>query len=251
MKQERRGADILTKELADLAGISVRTLHYYDTIGMLVPERSSSGYRIYKDEHVQLLQQILFFRELGFSLEDINDIVHSDSFDVTEALHTQRQMMEQKKQRFERMIEKIDETIDDRRGAGNMMNEDKFRGVDFSKNPYEQEAREKWGDRAVDDANEKMRRFDNKELEEKWDAMFQDLATLRHNGPESTDAQEKIGEFYRFLNDHFGTYSPDMFRGLGEMYVADERFTENIDRYGQGLAVFMNEAMAVWAKKQK
>lgn len=240
-----------TKEVAKMAGVSIRTLHHYDEIGLLVPERLSSGYRSYSDNDIQLLQQILFFRELGFSLDHIKDIVHDSSYDVTEALLYQRRLMEEKKTRVIEMIRKLDETIEDRKGERIMSNRDKFQGIDFSHNPYEQEAREKWGDAVVNESNRKMSGFDNQELKKKWERIFRELGAVKDQDPRSEEAQKKIDELYHFLNDHFGTYSPAAFRGLGEMYVSDERFTENIDQYGKGLAVFLRDGMAEWSENHR
>ncbi|WP_413366540.1 TipAS antibiotic-recognition domain-containing protein [Lysinibacillus sp. 3P01SB] len=130
-----------------------------------------------------------------------------------------------------------------------MSNQEEFHGFDFSRNPYEQEARNKWGDKAVDEANEKaksMTAFD----QEKFNEMFRSLAAIRHLSPASKEAQEKMKEWYQLLNK-MGTYSLDAFKGLGEMYVDDKRFMKNIDGFGDGLAKFMRDAMAVYADTQK
>ncbi|SDJ10616.1 MerR family transcriptional regulator [Salimicrobium halophilum] len=240
-----------TKEVAEMAGVSVRTLHHYDSIGLLVPVRLPSGYRSYSDSDIQLLQQILFFRELGFSLDHIKDIVHDSSYDVTDALLYQRKLMEEEKNRVMVMIRKLDETIEDRKGERVMSNQDKFQGIDFSHNPYEQEARENWGDAVVNESNRKMSGFDNEELKEKWERIFRELGAVKDQDPRSEEAQKRIGELYHFLNSHFGTYSPEAFRSLGEMYVSDERFTENIDQYGEGLSLFLRDGMAEWSWNHK
>lgn len=238
------------KEVADLVGISVRTLHHYDEIGLLVPEKTTeAGYRIYSDENLETLQQILFFRELGFPLKKIKEIINSPSFDRIEALEMQRKMLLEKKRRTEQMIETIEKTIRNVKGEIQMTNEDKFKGFDFSHNPYEQEARERWGDKAVDEANEKAANFTEK-VQQRFSKVFEHLATIRHLSPESKEAQEGIHEWYELLNK-FGDYSLEAFKGLGQMYVDDERFTKNIDQFGEGLAKFMCDAMAVYSDTKK
>jgi len=239
------------KEVADLVGISVRTLHHYDEIGLLTPaETTAAGYRVYSDSNLETLQQILFFKELGFPLKKINEIIEKPSFDRQEALIMQHKMLLEKKCRLDKMIKTIEKTIQHSKGEIHMSNQERFAGFDFSHNPYEQEAREKWGDKAVDEANEKaksMTAFD----QEKFNDIFRDLAAIRHHSPNSEEVQERINEWFQFLNKMGNHYTLEAFKMLGEMYVNDARFTRNIDQFGDGLAAFMHDAMAVYAKENK
>lgn len=242
------------KEVADLVGISVRTLHHYDEIGLLTPEDiTESGYRLYSRNDLATLQQILFFKELGFPLKKIKEIMASPTFDRTEALEVQRNMLVEKRRRMDDMITMITNTIKNKKGELIMSEKEKFEGFDFSSNPYEQEARDRWGDEAVDASNEKigsMSKDQQAALGEKFDMIYKNLADLRLLPPESEEAQEGIEEWFVYLNK-LGNYSLDAFKGLGQMYVDDERFTKNIDKYGEGLALFMRDAMAVYADKRK
>ncbi|WP_070120058.1 MerR family transcriptional regulator [Bacillus marinisedimentorum] len=238
------------KEVADLVGISVRTLHHYDEIGLLIPEKTNeAGYRAYTDENLETLQQILFFKELGFPLKKIKKILDSPSFDRQEALEMQHKMLLEKKRRLDKMIGTIEKTIQQSKGEIQMSNPEKFEGFDFSHNPYEQEAREKWGDKAVDEANEKAKNLTVVD-QEKFNEIYRNLAAIRNLSPDSKEAQEGIKKWYQFLNK-MRNYSPEAFKGLGQMYVDDERFTKNIDRFGEGLAAFMRDAMAVYADTHK
>lgn len=246
------------KEVADLVGISVRTLHHYDEIGLLTPAGTTeSGYRLYSDDNLETLQQILFFRELGFPLKKIKEVIDSPSFDRKEALELHRKMLLQKRSRLDQMIATIDKTLLHMKGEIQMSNEEKFAGFefDFSQNPYEQEARARWGDEAVDKANAKvanMTKDEQKAMSEAMNAIYRKLATLRHGSPESDEAQAAIKEWYDFLNNmDMGDYSLDDFKRLGQMYVDDERFTKNIDKFGDGLARFMRDAMAIYADHNK
>lgn len=238
------------KEIADVVGISVRTLHHYDEIGLLIPTNTTAaGYRIYSDDNLETLQQILFFRELGFSLKNIKEIINSPSFDREEALIKQHKMLLKKRSRLDKMIHTIKKTIQHEKGEIHMSNEERFDGFDFSHHPYEQDAREKWGDQAVDDANEKVKKmgtFDQENVHK----IYQNLAKVRTYAPDSKEAQEEIQKWYEFLNN-IHNYSLDAFKGLGQMYVQDERFTKNIDAFGEGLSQFMCEAMEFYADNQE
>ncbi|MBB6671183.1 MerR family transcriptional regulator [Cohnella nanjingensis] len=241
------------KEVADLVGISVRTLHHYDEIGLLNPANTTeSGYRLYDDRDLEMLQQILFFRELGFPLKRIKEIVGSPTFDRQAALELHRKMLLEKRDRLDEMIATVEKTIKHAKGEVRMTNSEKFKGFDFSGgNPYEQEARERWGDEAVDKANAKAANKEwQNEMGGKMNAVYAKLAELRHVSPESEEAQAAIKAWYDLLNE-MGTYSLDAFKGLGQMYVDDPRFTKNIDQFGEGLAVFMRDAMAAYADRNR
>lgn len=239
------------KEVAQLAGISVRTLHHYDEIGLLHPShKTEAGYRLYSDEDLETLQQILFFRELGFSLKKIKDVIHRSTFDRQEALQMQRKMLLEKRNQLNDMIALIEKTIRHTKGEIQLTNEEKFVGFNFRENPYEQEARERWGDEAVDQSNERAANLSDekqREIAKTW----KKLAQIRHLSPTSIEAQKAIEQWFHLLNDNFGNYSLDAFKGLGQMYVADERFTKNIDQYGEGLAQFMCDAMVAFADRHK
>lgn len=238
------------KEVADLVGISVRTLHHYHEIGLLVPERiTDSGYRIYSDNNLEKLQQIMFFKELGFPLKKIKKIMGSPTFNQQEALELHYKMLLGKRDQLDKMIDTVEKTIRHTKGEIQMSNKEKFAGFDFSQNPYEEEARKKWGDQAVDQANKKIKGF-SKFDEDSFNQIYRDLANIRHLEPTSTEAQEKINEWYIYLNK-FGHYSLDAFKNLGQMYIDDERFTKNIDQFGEGLAAFMRDAMAIYADTNK
>ncbi|MFD6210018.1 MerR family transcriptional regulator [Peribacillus sp. NPDC060253] len=239
------------KELADLVGISVRTLHYYDEIGLLSPEETSDfGYRLYSNDNLEMLQQILFFRELDMPLKEIKHIISSSSFDKQEALLQHQKMLLEKRNQLDKLINTVDKSLKHMKGEIQMTNKEKFEGFDFSQNPYEQEARKLWGDKAVDESNAKVAGM-SKEAQKAVSEIYTKLASIRNSSPESEEAQAAIKEWYDCLNQNFGTYSLDAFKGLGQMYVDDQRFTKNIDQYGDGLAKFMCDAMGHFADANK
>ncbi|MED1602722.1 MerR family transcriptional regulator [Alkalihalophilus marmarensis] len=231
------------KELAELVGISVRTLHHYDEIGLLKPDTiSEAGYRYYSESNLDTLQQILFYKELGFSLKQIKEILEDPRFNQQKALVWQRKMLLEKRDKLNQMILTIDKTIQYKKGDIHMTSEEKFKGFDFSHNPYEKEARERYGDRKVDETAKGM----TQERQEEMNNLFRELAAIRHTDPASKEAQEVIKKWFILLNK-IGCYSLDAFKGLGQMYILDNRFTKNIDQFGEGLAQFMSEAMGSYA----
>jgi DNA-binding transcriptional MerR regulator len=235
-------------ELSKLAGVSVRTLHHYDALGLLVPqEQSPCGYRLYSQKNLDTLQDILLFKELGFPLSEINRIIHDPSFDRLTALQAQRKLMEKNRIHLEAVLATLETTIRHLKGETTMSNKEKF---DFNHNPYEQEARDRWGDKAVDDSNRRLSSKTPQEmnaLQNDIASSFTRLAAIRHIDPCSPEAQKAIGEWFRTLNT-MGTYTKEAFAGLGQMYIEDVRFTKNIDKYGQGLAAFLAAAMQAYAK---
>mgnify|MGYP001164609834 CR=1 FL=1 len=163
-------------------------------------------------------------------------------------------MLLEKRKRYDQMIQTIDKTIKHMKGEMEMTNKERFKGVHFKHNPYEEEARKLWGDEAVERSNQKLNSLNDvqqKALAEKWDEIFTKLATIRHLDPKSKEAQDGIKEWFEFLNSSVHYYSPEAFAGLGELYVQDERFTKNIDWYGEGLAQFMSEAMKIFAERER
>lgn len=235
--------------MAKLTGVSVRTLHYYDEIDLLKPDMiSKNNYRLYSERNIQLLQQILFFRELDFSLREIKQFLAHPSFNAIEALERHRNTLVKKQARLTQLIQTIDQTIQDEKGAIKMTNEARFKGFNFADKQYEQEARERWGDEAVDSAEEKINQ--KKDFQTRMNERFQSVAEHRHLHPSSEKAQTEMRAWFNELNE-IGDYSFAAFKGLGEMYVEDGRFKENINQYGEGLAEFMCEAMKVFAENNQ
>ena len=246
---------MFVKEVAHVSGVSVRTLHHYDAIGLLVPSTTTeSGYRVYSNSDLATLQQILFFKELGFPLKEIKRIIMDEQFNQLEALEMQRNLLYEKTAKFHEMIQTIDETIDSMKGDQQMTNEARFKSFRDEGRKYEQEARERWGNAAIDESHHKLGALSNKdgaELMEQWDVLMKRMAKLIGQPTESQEVQTAIGDWHQFLNNNFYTYSYEAFQGLGQMYVADERFRENMNQYGVGLAEFMSEAIEVYVSERK
>lgn len=242
------------KEVAKLVGISVRTLHYYDEIGLLTPDDvTEAGYRLYSERNLADLQQILFFRQLDFPLKKIKELMKSPSFDRLEALQLQQKSLQEKRNNLNKLLQTIEKTISYEKGEVEMSTTEKFEGFNFDHNPYEEEARKRWGDKAVDDSNKKIESLSSgqkRKMEEEFNAIFEELAAVRHLPVHDEKVQQLIEKWWNHLNQ-IGTYSLEAFQGLGEMYVSDERFTKNIDQFGEGLSEFMCEAMKAFVARQR
>jgi DNA-binding transcriptional MerR regulator len=241
-------------KLAKLAGVSVRTLHYYDAIGLLKPSRvGENSYRYYEEADLSRLQQILFFRELDFPLEKIKEIMHAQSYSPLEALEEQKQLLEIKKKHVEGLLATITQTIRSMKGGESMSNDDKFSA--FNDPTYQQhkdEAEKRWG---LTDAYKqsmervgKMTKADLEAIKAEQEDYTQKLAMLFTRGAavDSVEVQDQVDRHYKQMC-RFYDPSYEMYKGLGQMYVQDPRFTATYDAYVHGLAVFLRDAMTVYA----
>ncbi|MGI6403790.1 MAG: MerR family transcriptional regulator [Oscillospiraceae bacterium] len=242
-------------EVASLAGVSVRTLQHYDKIGLLCPDRNpENGYRQYSEKDLDQLQQILFFKELGFPLAKIQKLLISPSFDREQALTLQKKYLLHQKKRIETMLDTLDKTMQSMKGTRTMTQKEKFSGFDMSQNPYEEEARRLWGDEAVDQSKtylEGMPAEKQKDIAKGLEDLFVQLAQIRTQSPGSDMAQEAMDRMYRYFNGNFGyQYTLEAFAGVGQLYISNPRFTEYIDQFGEGLSAFLAEAMRIYAANQ-
>lgn len=238
-------------EVAKLTGVTVRTLHYYDQIGLLPPSSvTDAGYRIYDKEALETLQQILFFRELRFSLKEIKEIMRNPDYDRKEALRKQRTLLIQKREQLDNLIALVDCTI---KGEGNMDFENfNMTDMEKTKEKYAAEIRERWGNTdSYRESLEKSSTYDTEKwsmVNEQSSAILKEFARLRHVRPDSSEAQALVKKWQDHITESFYTCTDGILAGLGSMYAEDERFTRNIDQYGNGTAKFMSEAIAVYCR---
>ena len=237
------------KEVSKLTGVSVRTLHHYDAIGLLKPSRvTEAGYRLYDDAALQRLQSILLFRTLQFSLKEIRQILDSPEFDPQEALEQQLTMLQLKLQQLEKTIahvRKMKET------GVITMNFDAFDTEKLDR--YAQEAKAKWGSTDAYKEFEKKTADQSREQQlsdgEALMAIFAELGTIRHTSPESAEAQALVVKLQKFITDHYYTCTPQILKGLGMMYIAGDSMTENIDKAGgAGTAEFVHKAIEIYTR---
>lgn len=240
------------KAVADMASISVRALHHYDHIGLLRPAAvSPSGYRLYADADLARLQQVLFFRELGFSLKEIKAILDDPGFDRREALETHRRILLEKQSRLVKLIGSVERTLEAIERGSELDKNAMFEGFDEAKEEeYRKEARARWGNEVVDESVRRTSKFtkeDWAEIGAESNEINQAMASLMGRDPAEAEVQKWIGRWYKLINDRFYTVTPCVFRGLGDGYVADSRFTAFYDKVKPGLAEFMRAAMHVYA----
>lgn len=237
------------KEVSRLSGVSVRTLHHYDTIGLLKPTSvTDAGYRLYDEETLKRLQTILFFRQLQFPLKEIKEILDSPDFDPLLALEQQIKLLELQRKSLDALISharKIQETgvID--------MNFTPFDKTEIDN--YAAQAKAKWG------KTDAYQEFENKtkgqtreqlaSIGEDLMDIFTEIGQIRHLSPAAPEAQTLIAKLQAFITDHYYTCTPQILRGLGQMYVAGDSMTENIDKAGgAGTAEFANKAIEIYTK---
>ena len=238
-------------DVAKLTGVTVRTLHYYDEIGLLKPsEVTQAGYRVYNDTDLEVLQQILFFRELDFSLEDIRKIMKNPAYEKESALRKQKELLMQKRSRLDSLISLVDKTL---KGEQDMS----FRQFDTTKieemkKQYAEEAKQRWGGTAAyaeyekksagySDAQQNM-------LDGEGAMILSEFGRDRFLAPDSAETQALVKKWQAYITSHYYTCTKEILSCLGQMYVGDERFTQHIDQYGAGTAAFMAAAIEIYTR---
>jgi len=249
------------KRLSQIAGVSSRTLRYYDEIGLLKPARiNSSGYRIYGQREVDLLQQILFYRELGISLEDIKELITSPSFDEAKALQDHRQKLLEKRAQLDILIANVEKTIASKEGRVTMTDAEKFAGfkrqlIEENEKKYGREAREKYGNEAVDRSNKKFMNMTQEEYEaltKLGEEVLETLAAAYQTGDPAGELAQKAADLHRqWLTFYWDNYSKEAHAGLAQMYVDDPRFTAYYDAKQPGLAKFLRDAVLIYTGQGK
>lgn len=233
-------------EVSQISGVSVRTLHHYDAIGLLRPTAvTKAGYRLYDDTALARLQSILLFRELAFPLKEINRIMDDPQFDQATALEQQIRLLELQQERLSRLIDLARETM--KTGVTHM----DFTAFDNSKlEQYAAEVKERWGNTAAYQESAQRPAAEQKDAAAGLMAQFARMGRLRTGDPAGQEAQDAVRELQQFITKHFYTCTPEILSGLGQMYTADDRFRASIDAAGgEGTADFAGKAITVYCAK--
>jgi DNA-binding transcriptional MerR regulator len=244
-------------DVARLAGVSVRTLHHYDEVGLLEPsDRSDAGYRLYTTEDLERLQQILFYKELGFTLEEIRTLMGDPAFDRREALLTQREMIAEQALRLEALLGLIDRTLTSLGGGIQMTKEEMFEVFgDFDPAEHEDEVKERWGD--TDAYKESARRTatytkaDWARFKAESEEINAAITALMDEGVEADDprAMDAVDRARLQIDTWFYPCSHQMHVGLAQMYIADPRFTATYEKIHTGMAQYVHDAILANAKR--
>ena len=237
------------KEVSRLTGVSVRALHHYDAIGLLKPTRvTEAGYRLYDDTALRRLQTILLFRELQFPLKEIKEILDSPGFDPKEALAQQIHLLELQLQHLDALISHARQI--QKTGVMNM----DFSAFDTTEmDKYAAEAKARWGKtEAYKEFEQKTAGQTPEQMKAAGDALmalFAQFGAIRHTSPASGEAQALVAKLQGFITEHYYTCTKQILRGLGQMYIAVDSMTENIDNAGgKGTAEFAHQAIEVYCQ---
>lgn len=236
-------------EVSKLAGVSIRTLQYYDTIGLLHPAGySDAGYRLYDDTDLKRLQQILLFRELEFPLKEIKRIMEHPDFDQAKALSQQIELLTLKRKHLDDLIHLARKI--QKKGENDM----DFKAFDTSKiDEYTEKAKASWGDTAeykeFETKHGKRSASETKAVTEKLMEIIAEFGPMKEKDPSDTGVQAQVKKLQDYISENFYACSNDTLSGLGKMYAAGGDFTKNIDAAGgEGTAEFINKAIQVYVK---
>lgn len=250
------------RELSDLAGVSARTLRYYGEIGLLQPlYTNDAGYRFYGEDEVAVLQQILFYRERGFDLKRIRDILYHGDFDIMNALEEHLLDLEEERERMDSLIRTVSQTILSMKGEYKMSNEEKFEAfkekmVKENEEKYGAEIREKCGDEEIDASNRKMLNMSREEWE-RMESLGSQIKELLKEGvltgmkADSEQAKAIVELHKEWLCMTWRQYTPEAHQSLALTYVADDRFRAYYDSEITGCAKLLEQAISCWAGKAK
>lgn len=238
-------------EVAKLAGVSVRTLHYYDEIGLLRPDGASdAGYRLYGSKAMERLQQILFFRELDFPLGEIAAMLNAPNYNKTDALKNHKALLLLKRERLDAILSLVDKALKGEEAVS--IKEFDMSKIEEAREKYASEAKARWGEshayRQSEARTARYTKDDWAKASAQSNAIFEAFAALRGSDPASQEAQALVSRWKEFISGSFYDCTDEILAGLGEMYVEDERFTKNIDAFGEGTALFMRDAIRVYVK---
>ena len=241
------------KQLADMAGVSTRTLHYYDEIGLLIPSSyGENGYRYYEEEAVLRLQQILFFRELDFSIAELRAIIDGSEFDILQALQAHRRALQRRISRLGGLIQTIDRTVMHLKGTIKVETKDLFEGFDEAQQErYEQEIAQKYGEARV---NESRQRWGSYSAEQKarigaeGGEIYRDLIGFIGQDPASPEVQQIIARWHQHIR-YFYEPTPEILLGLGQAYAEHPEFVAFYQRMHPELPEFLRDAIMHYGQR--
>ena len=242
----------LIKYVSEISGVSVRTLHHYDEIGLLSPQKKENGYRYYTEEDMTFLQMILFYKYLGFSLKKIKELLKKEDGEVLYHLKAQLKLMQKEKQKLLTLIETLEKTIESKERQVSMSTKEKFKGFTYQDNQkYKQAAIDLYGREVIEEAIQKQKGKEQ-ELTNGFNRIFFAFSENKSNGLSAT-AQENI-QLAEELHKHLCRYAfdcpMDVFSSIAYGYVQNEEFKNNLDQFGDGTAQYVCDAVQQYVKEQ-
>ena len=248
------------RQLADLSGISTRTLRYYDSIGLLCPQRKENGYRYYQSAHIDRLLQILLYREMGFPLNEIKELIDDPSHTPLEALEEHLKALQKERDRLDDLIQNVTRTILNAKGEVFMSDKEKLHGFGkrltaANEKAYGKELRAKYGNEVIDASNKKLEALTEEDysdinaLAEEINRLLAEAVDIGDAGCEA--AQKACALHQKWLGHYWpdGLYSAQMHRNMADMYLADERFKSYYEAVQPGCAQLLHDAIYLYTKK--
>lgn len=240
------------KQLADLAGVSPRTLHYYDEIELLKPaSHGENRYRYYDEKAMLRLQQILFYREMGLSLKEIKAVLEQPDFNVMSALQAHRATLQKRVERLERLISTVDKTINHLTGGTKMKSEEIFAGFsEEQQEEYAEQARQRWDPKVVDASMKRWKNYSKEKqqqiLQEGRD-IYQGIFDRMDQGNDSKEVQELVGQWHQNMR-YFYEPTIEVLSGLGQMYVDSPDFRATFEKFSPEFPEFLNQAIQLYCE---
>lgn len=241
------------RRLAALSGVSIRTLHHYDAMGLLVPsQRSEKRYRLYDRNDLLRLQQILFYRTLGYPLREIARVLDDPDFDLAASLRSHRELLAMEQGRLSVLLHTIERTLNDiEKGTTMVTDKELYDGFTPEQaSEYKEEAEMRWGKERVAESEGRVRALTKEQwrgYKERSDALHRRLAVLMTKDPADAEVQQAVEEHRRSI-EFFYDVTEEIYRGLAAMYVQDPRFTATYEAYAPGLAQFLSRAMLIYCE---
>ncbi|MBJ8325537.1 MerR family transcriptional regulator [Streptococcus pacificus] len=241
----------LVKKVSEISGVSVRTLHHYDKIGLLSPQKNDIGYQYYTREDLATLQTILFYKYLGFSLKQIKDLLTKDDSQRLNKLKNQLELMNQEKFKLLTLIETLEKTILAEEGKLQMTAKEQFKGFTYQDHQeYEKQGKEKYGEKVVE-VSKQRQKGNEKIMTDAFNYVFTQFSSQMKKGEEISSLENKklAEELYHLINQYGFDCSLEIFGKIGLNYVQDDEFRNNIDQFGEGTAKYISEVIQAYVNE--
>lgn len=243
--------ELSISETSKITNLSIRTLRYYDEIDLIKPSKiTDAGYRYYDEKSLEKLQEILFLKELDFSLKEIKEIISNPQYNRKRAMENHKNLLIMKKNRIENLISLLENITN----GGSSMSFKEFDMSDIQKEQkkYAEEIKERWGEtEAYKESENKTSKYSQDKwanLEEEADFIFKEFSAIKNEPETSEKAQALVEKWQAYITKNYYNCTKEILAGLAEMYIGDERFKNNIDKYSVGTAEFMSKAIKEYCK---